>query len=46
MLRRLALITTALTGAPLALAWIISKQMQHPRPRKEDHDLSDFDLPA
>lgn len=46
MLRRLALITSALTGAPLALAWIISQQMQHPRPRKEDHDLTNFDLPA
>jgi dipeptidyl aminopeptidase/acylaminoacyl peptidase len=46
MLRRLALISAALTGAPLALAWLVSQQVIHPRPRKEDHDLSDFELPA
>lgn len=46
MLRRLALAASALTGAPLIAAWVISHQALHPKPRVEDHDLSDFDLPA
>ncbi|OGO51129.1 MAG: hypothetical protein A2148_07190, partial [Chloroflexi bacterium RBG_16_68_14] len=46
MLRRLALAASALTGAPLIAAWVISQQVLHPRPRVEDHGLSDFDLPA
>ena len=46
MLRRLALAACALTGVPLAIAWVISERAIHPRPKAEDHDLSDFDLPA
>ena len=46
MMRRLALAASALTGLPLLAAWLISHQVLHPRPRVEDHDLSDVDLPA
>ena len=46
MLRRLALIASALTGAPLAAAWLISQNVLHPKPRVEDHTLDDFDLAA
>lgn len=46
MLRRLALAASALTGFPLAIAWLISHQVLHPKPKVEDHDLGDFDLPA
>jgi fermentation-respiration switch protein FrsA (DUF1100 family) len=30
----------------LAVAWIISQNVVHPKPRQEDHDLDDFELPA
>ncbi len=46
MLRRLTLIASALTGVPLLIAWIISQHVLHPRRRVEDHQLSDFGLPA
>jgi len=46
MLRRLALIASALTGVPLAVAWFMSEQVLHPKRRVEDHTLSDFGLPA
>ena len=46
MLRRLALIASALTGLPLAIAWFLSEQVLHPKPRIEDHGLDDFPLPA
>jgi len=46
MLRRLALAACALTGVPLAIAWRISERILHPKPKVEDHDLSDFALPA
>jgi hypothetical protein len=46
MIRRLALIGCALAGVPLAIAWFLSEQVLHPRRRTEDHELSDFDLPA
>jgi fermentation-respiration switch protein FrsA (DUF1100 family) len=46
MLRRLALVASALTGVPLGIAWFMSEQVLHPKPRVEDHTLSDFGLPA
>lgn len=46
MLRRLLLAASVLTGAPLAVAWLISERVLHPRPKVEDHDLGDFNLPA
>ena len=46
MLRRLALAASALTGVPLVAAWIIAHGVMHPKPRVEDHVLSDFDLDA
>ncbi len=46
MLRRPLVFLAALTGVPLAIAWFLSEQVIHPRRRVEDHDLSDFDLPA
>lgn len=46
MLRRLALIASAFTGLPLAVAWFMSEQVLHPKRRVEDHDLSDFALPV
>jgi dienelactone hydrolase len=46
MLRRLALIASAFTGVPLVIAWFLSEQVLHPRPRVEDHDLDDMPLPA
>lgn len=46
MLHRLALIASALTGVPLAIAWFLSEQVLHPKPRVEDHDLDDMPLPA
>lgn len=46
MLRRLALVASALTGAPLLVAWLISEHVLHPKPKVEDHDLGDFELPA
>jgi dienelactone hydrolase len=46
MVRRFALAASALTGVPLLVAWLISQRMLHPNPKVEDHDLSDFDLPA
>ena len=46
MIRRLALVAAALTGVPLAIAWIISQNVLHPKRRVEDHELDDFDLPA
>ena len=36
----------ALTGFPLALAWIVSEQVMHPRRRTEDNDLTNMPLPA
>jgi fermentation-respiration switch protein FrsA (DUF1100 family) len=46
MLRRLALIASALTGVSVAIAWFLSEQILHPKPRVEDHDLDDMPLPA
>jgi dipeptidyl aminopeptidase/acylaminoacyl peptidase len=46
MLRRLALIASALTGVPLAVAWFLSEQVLHPRPRVEDNSLETMPLPA
>jgi dipeptidyl aminopeptidase/acylaminoacyl peptidase len=46
MIRRLALTAAALTGVPLAVAWIISQNVLHPKRRVEDHTIDDFDLPA
>jgi dipeptidyl aminopeptidase/acylaminoacyl peptidase len=46
MLRRLALLAAALTGVPLAIAWVISNVIMHPRKRIEDHTLDDFGLSA
>lgn len=46
MLRRFALTASALTGVPLAIAWFLSEQVLHPKPRVEDHDLDDFPLPV
>ncbi len=46
ILRRCLLIASALTGVPLLIAWIISQHLLHPRRRVEDHELSDFGLPA
>ena len=36
----------ALTGLPLALAWVVSEQVMHPRRRIEDNDLEAMPLPA
>lgn len=44
MLRRLALLASALAAIPLALAWIISENILHPKPRVEDHTPDDFSL--
>lgn len=46
MLRRLALIASALTGVPLAVAWFLSQQILHPKPRVEDNSLDNMPLPA
>ena len=46
MLRRVGLALSALTAIPLAVAWIISQNILHPKPRIEDHTLADFDLAA
>lgn len=46
MIRRLALVASALSGLPLAAAWIIAQNVLHPKPRVEDHGLDDFGLPA
>ena len=46
MMRRLILVASALSGLPLLVAWVISQRILHPKPKVEDHDLSDFALPA
>ena len=46
MIRRIALTVSALSGLPLLAAWFISQRILHPKPKVEDHGLSDFDLPA
>lgn len=46
MMRRLALTLSALSGIPLGVAWVISQEVLHPKPRKEDHSLADIPLPA
>jgi uncharacterized protein len=46
MLRRLLLALSAVTGLPLAIAWVVSEQVMHPRPRVEDNDLDTMPLPA
>ena len=46
MLRRLALIASALTGGPLAVAWFLSGQLLHPKPRVEDNSLDNIPLPV
>lgn len=46
MLRRLLLATSAIAAVPAAVAWLISRNLLHPIRRIEDHDLTDFDLPA
>ena len=46
MIRRLALLASALTGVPLAVGWVVTHQMLHPKPRVEDYGLDDFELPA
>jgi dipeptidyl aminopeptidase/acylaminoacyl peptidase len=46
MLRRIAVVASALTGIPLALAWLISQRVLHPPARSEDHGLEDFGLVA
>ena len=46
MVRRLLLAVSALSGLPLLAAWFISHRILHPKPKVEDHGLSDFDLPA
>ncbi len=46
MVRRLLLVAFALSGVPLLAAWLISQRILHPKPKVEDHGLSDFDLPA
>ena len=45
-MRRLILVASALSGLPLLVAWVISQRILHPKPKVEDHDLSDFALPA
>ncbi len=46
MLRRLALIASAFAGVPLAIAWFLSEQVLHPKPRVEDNSLDNMPLPA
>lgn len=46
MLRRVALVASALSGLPLLGAWIIAHRVLHPSARVEDHGLSDFELTA
>ena len=46
MMRRLLLAASALSGLPLLVAWFVSQGILHPKPKVEDHGLSDFDLPA
>lgn len=46
MRRRILLALSALTGIPVIVAWYITQQMLHPKPRVEDHDLDDFGLVA
>ena len=46
MIRRIALIASALTGLPLLAAWIISQRVLHPKAKVEDHNLTAFPLPV
>ena len=46
MRRRILLALSALTGLPVIVAWYITQQMLHPKPRVEDHGLDDFGLVA
>ena len=46
MYRRLVIIASVLSSALLAVAWLIARQVLHPKRRVEDHGLDDFDLPA
>jgi fermentation-respiration switch protein FrsA (DUF1100 family) len=46
MVRRLALLASALTGIPLATAWVVTNGMLHPKPRVEDNSLESMPLPA
>lgn len=45
-MRRPLIALAALTGFPLALAWVVSEQVMHPRRRTEDNDLGNMPLPA
>ena len=45
-MRRLCLVATAIIGASLLIAWVISQQVLHPKRRVEDHGLDDFGLRA
>ena len=44
MLRRVGLALSALAAILLAVAWVISQNILHPKPRVEKHTLADFDL--
>ena len=46
MSRRLGLLISLFTGAPMVVGWFISQRVLHPTPKVEDHTLADFDLPA
>jgi fermentation-respiration switch protein FrsA (DUF1100 family) len=45
-MRRLFIALAALTSLPLAVAWVVSEQVMHPRRRVEDNDLDNMPLPA
>lgn len=44
MLKRLVVIGVALSAVPFALAWLITQNVLHPKPRREDHVPNDFKL--
>jgi dipeptidyl aminopeptidase/acylaminoacyl peptidase len=45
-MRRPLIALAALTGFPLAVAWVVSEQVMHPRRRVEDNGLENMPLPA
>ena len=46
MIARFVLFLFALIGVAFAIAWAISQRSLHPKPKREDHNLGDFSLPA
>jgi fermentation-respiration switch protein FrsA (DUF1100 family) len=46
MLPFVAVVLSLVAAVPVAVAWVISQQVIHPKRRVEDHKLGDFGLPA